>query len=64
MDVNVEQGKSTLWKGRCCERCGRSTEEATLNIEATIHHHDHKRHRRLECVDRKECAKHTKRRKK
>lgn len=53
IDVNVQQGKSPLWRDKKCARCGRTPAEATLNIEAIIHHNA----RELECVDRKDCQK-------
>ncbi len=50
LSANERLAVLSVWQGRKCVICKRSTRQAILNIEATIHHN-----RPLICVDRKSC---------
>lgn len=61
LPTNEMLGKRvSCWMGQRCARCNRSTEETVLNIEAVIHH----KAKALECVDRADCWKASKKLKK
>lgn len=54
--VNSSLGKMPCWKDSKCARCGRTTSETILNIEAVIHHNE----KEPRCVDTTSCKKHKK----
>lgn len=48
---NQELSKLSIYKGKCCAKCGRKCPETVLNIEGVIHHNV----KQFVCIDTKEC---------